>query len=138
MNELPIKLIALSFAMLAISGKCKKDKPDPVVIDTSPRAVVEFEEPEEAEIVAYGDKVHMEGKIIGKEKLAGYTLTIKSPTDSLIYSFSDSSEADTFNFHQHWENNLNRTYSVRVKAETTVKSSGKKISDEKLIIAQGK
>lgn len=111
-------ILVLSLAFTA----CKKDDDD----DHTPvSATIVIEEPTLNDTVALGEELHMEGTITGTADLHGYVISaIKASNQAVLYTQSYDNHASSYNFHEHWVNDVTDTTIVTVRVDVTKDHDG--------------
>jgi hypothetical protein len=111
--------------------RIKESKFCPLVVNTSsivPRIVPlvnSIVEPINNDTIAFNEEVHFEGTVSGSAEMHGYTVTFTNgTTSSVLYTKSYDIHANSYNFHEHWINNVTDTTIVKLKIDVTKDHDG--------------
>ncbi|MGV3630215.1 MAG: hypothetical protein ACO1O6_03375 [Bacteroidota bacterium] len=119
-----MKTNILIFALVLGTGitfiSCEKDKEE-----EHATATISFEEPVTGDTIASGAEMHMEGTILGTGELHGYTLSvINAANQAVLFTKTYDTHASSYNFHEHWVNNVTDTTAVKVRMDVTEDHDG--------------
>lgn len=118
----------LSIAFLAITS-CKKEEEGATNVD------IVFSEPSLGDTVMSYNQVHAEGTISGDGTMEGYHLSIfNSENGTVLYTNAYDVQAKSYNFHEHWINNLNDTTRLTVRVEVNKDKNGNKTTKEMSVV----
>lgn len=121
-------ILMFSLVVLAFSS-CHKDKNGASNVD------IVFTEPAANDTVLSYNQVHAEGTINGDGTMEGYTVSlIHAGTGAVLYSNTYDVQATSYNFHEHWTNNLSDTSSITVRVEVTKDKNGNKTTREIAVV----
>ncbi len=117
-------IFIFSLAFLAL-GACKKEE------KTVTNVEITFAEPTSNDTILSYNQVHAEGTIVADGTLEGYTVSlIHSSNGALLYTNTYDVQAKSYNFHEHWTNNLSDTTQVIVRVEANKDKNGNKATKE--------
>lgn len=118
----------LSLGILALSS-CKKEANGATTVE------IVFTEPSVNDTVMSFNQVHAEGTIVGDATMEGYTVSlINAGNGNVLYTNTYDVRAESYNFHEHWTNNLTDTTLVHVKVEVTKDKNGNKATNERNVV----
>lgn len=111
-----MKNINLKFGVILAIGlilfSCKKEEEIPVT------ATINFTEPAVNDTIVFGSEVHIEGTISGSAEMHGYTVTaVNNSNQAVLLSKSYTNHASSYNFHEHFVNNVTEITNVKVKVD---------------------
>ena len=119
----------LSFVALTLSS-CNKDE-----VDGATNVEIVFTEPSVNDTVFFSNQVHAEGTIVGDKSMEGYTLSlINESNGTVLYTNTYNVQSDSYNFHEHWTNNLSDTTLVKIRVEVTKDKNGNKATKETHVV----
>jgi hypothetical protein len=120
MKNLKFVFISLTFGLIS----CHKH-------NNATNATINFIEPTAGDTLQFGEELHIEGTIQGDGELHGYSLSlINSTTGQTLLSNSTHDHAETFSFHEHWNNNVTDTSNVKIVVAVDLDHDGEKTSKE--------
>jgi hypothetical protein len=105
--------IILSTSLFFALVSCKKEE-EPTVVN----ATISISEPANNDTIAYNQEVHFEGTVSGNAEMHGYSVTFTNlTTNAILHSSTYPSHASSYNFHEHWVNNVTDTTQVKLKID---------------------
>lgn len=111
-------IFILSLGALFLSS-CTKEKNGATSVD------IVFTEPTASDTVLSYNQVHAEGTIVGDGTMEGYTVSlIDAGSGTVLYSNTYDVQAKSYNFHEHWTNNLSDTTQVNVRVVANMDKNG--------------
>ena len=103
-------IISLLFGVFTFAG-CNKEKNKP-----AENIVITFSEPSVGDSIASYNSLHSEGTITATGKMKGYSIQyINNTTGEVVFESAYNVEADAYNFHEHWLNNVTTTTQVTIR-----------------------
>lgn len=114
----------LSLVALMLSS-CNKE------VEGATNVEIVFSEPSVNDTVLSYNQVHVEGTIVGDQNMEGYTVSlINAGNGNVLFTNTFDVQAESYNFHEHWTNNLIDTTLVKVRVEVTKDKNGNKATNE--------
>lgn len=118
-----MKLIYISSLVLFAITACKKEEKMVTHVDIS------FSEPSVNDTIASYNQIHVEGTISADGDMEGYAVSlINSSNDAVLFTRKYDVQAESYNFHEHWTNNVSDTTPVLVRVEAIQDKKGSKAS----------
>ncbi|OFZ22896.1 MAG: hypothetical protein A3D92_03175 [Bacteroidetes bacterium RIFCSPHIGHO2_02_FULL_44_7] len=111
-------IFIFSLGVLVLSS-CKKEENGATSVD------IVFTEPAASDTVLSYNQVHAEGTIVGDGTMEGYTVSlIDAGNGTVLYTNMYDVQAQSYNFHEHWTNNLSDTTLVNVRVVANMDKNG--------------
>lgn len=105
------------FTLLAFTS-CNKE-------ETPVTATITIEEPSINDTITLGEELHFEGTVSGTGEMHGYTITFTNNMNAAtLKSASYDTHASSYNFHEHYVNDLTDTAIVTAKIDVTLDHDG--------------
>lgn len=122
--------VVLIFSLIALAfSSCNKEEQGASAVD------IVFSEPSANDTIASYNQVHAEGTIVGDGTMEGYTVSlIHAGNGAVLYTNTYDVQATSYNFHEHWTNNLTDTTQITVRVEVAKDKNGNKTSSERLVV----
>ena len=116
-------IFSLLIALTAITS-CKKK-------NSATTADINFTEITEGDTIAFGDTVHLEGKVVGDGELHGYQLQLVDilPAEILL-SLNSETHKESYVFDEHWVNNVTLISNMKAVIVVELNHDGDLISKE--------
>jgi hypothetical protein len=109
----------LTLSLTVIS--CKKEE----VVDEVVTATINVTEPSSTDTIVFNDELHIEGTISGSAELHGYTISyINTSSNAVLKTVTYDVHSSSYNFHEHWVNNVLDTTIVKAKIDVTKDHDG--------------
>lgn len=120
-----MKVIYFFSFLVLVLGACKKNEPGATNVE------INFTEPAAGDTIASYNQIHAEGTITGDGTMQGYTVTLSNTqSGAVLFSNAYDVQSESYNFHEHWTNNLSDTSEVTVRVEVTKDKNGNKTAKE--------
>ncbi|MFN5418419.1 MAG: hypothetical protein ACK5B9_15275 [Flavobacteriia bacterium] len=119
MKNIVLKVLTFVGIVLFLFS-CNKEE-----VETPVTATISIVEPINNDTIAFNEEVHFEGTVSGSAEMHGYTVTFTNgTTSSVLYTKSYDIHANSYNFHEHWINNVTDTTIVKLKIDVTKDHDG--------------
>jgi hypothetical protein len=113
--------LILVLITLIVSAGCNKSSNDA----PAENIVITITEPVIGDSIASYNNLHCEGTITAEGEMKGYSIVyIDQSTDDVLFEKSYSTEAEAYNFHEHWLNNVATTTQVIVRVIANKDNNG--------------
>ena len=110
----------MMIAVLVFAG-CNKQKNDV----PAENIVITITEPTVGDTIASYNNLHCEGTITADGEMKGYSIVyIDQSTNDVLFEKSYSTEAEAYNIHEHWLNNVTTTTQVIVRVIANKDNNG--------------
>lgn len=115
------RIVGMLIVMTLVLGACKKKEKG------AENVTISFTLPTDGNTIPSWNQIHAEGTIVGDGEMSGYTVSIlKTSSGEVLFTTSSDATAESYNFHEHWINNLQDTTAVTVKVDAIKNSVGDK------------
>jgi hypothetical protein len=116
-----ILTIGFIIGLVVTLFSCKKDEEKEELVN----ATITIIEPTANDTVALNEEVHFEGTVAGTGEMHGYTVTFTNTSNSAtLYTIAYDVHATSYNFHEHWINNVTDTTIVKATIDVTKDHDG--------------
>jgi hypothetical protein len=116
-------IFSLLIALTAITS-CKKK-------NSATTADINFTEITEGDTIAFGDTVHLEGKVVGDGELHGYKLQlIDIISAEMLLSKNSETHALSYVFDEHWVNNVTTISNLKAVVVVEINHDGDLVSKQ--------
>jgi len=110
MRNITTSILVIIFSV-SIYGCNKESKEAP-----AENIVITFSEPTSGDTIASYNSLHSEGTISSDGDMKGYSIVyVDASTNDVLFESTYDTEAEAYNFHEHWLNNVSTTTQVIVR-----------------------